>query len=149
MSEFVLIRGGVPCAVCIHPDAPKTAAIAAAELYRSFAAICGKAPVIRTGEPAAGELCLGGRSAGLEKEELHISVADGILWVDGGLRGQLYAATEVLELRFNDGSVPFACPVETLEFGELLSKNGVLLTGDDTVTGRRLTAVAYYSYYRK
>ena len=97
MSEFVLIRGGVPCAVCIHPDAPKTAAIAAAELYRSFAAICGKAPVIRTGEPDAGELCLGGRSAGLEKEELHISVADGILWVDGGLRGQLYAATELLE----------------------------------------------------
>jgi hypothetical protein len=66
-----------------------------------------------------------------------------------GKNGRICAATEVLELRFEDGSVPFACPVETLEFGELLSKNGVLLTGDDTVTGRRLTAVAYYSYYRK
>lgn len=66
-----------------------------------------------------------------------------------GKNGRICAATEILELRFDDGSVPFACPVETLEFGELLSKNGVLLTGDDTVTGRRLTAVAYYSYYRK
>ena len=66
-----------------------------------------------------------------------------------GKNGRICAATDVLELRFSDGSVPFACSVETLEFGELLSKNGVLLTGDDTVTGRRITAVAYYSYYRK
>ena len=53
MSEFVLIRGGVPCTVCIDPAAPKTAAPAAAELYRCLAAICGKGPVIRTGTPAA------------------------------------------------------------------------------------------------
>lgn len=66
-----------------------------------------------------------------------------------GKNGRICAATDTVELRFENGSVPFSCPAETLEFGELLSKNGVLLTGDDTVTGRRLTVVAYYSYYRK
>ena len=66
-----------------------------------------------------------------------------------GKNGRICAATDQLELRFQDGNVPFSCPVSTLEFGELLSKNGVLLTGDDTVTGRRVTAVAYYLYYRK
>lgn len=66
-----------------------------------------------------------------------------------GKNGRICAATDVLELRFEDGSVPFACPVATLECGELLSKNGVLLTGDDSVTGKRCTAVAYYSYHRK
>ena len=65
-----------------------------------------------------------------------------------GKDGRLCAATDVLELRFNDGSVPFRCPINTLEQGELLSHNGVLLTGDDTVTGRRVTVVAYYRYYR-
>lgn len=66
-----------------------------------------------------------------------------------GKRGRICAATAQVELRFEDGSVPFSCPAATLEWGELLSKNGVLLTGDDSVTGRRVTAVAYYSYYRK
>ncbi len=66
-----------------------------------------------------------------------------------GKSGRICAATDILELRFDNGQVPFACPVDTLEFGELMSKNGVLLTGDDTVTGRRVTAVAYYTYYRK
>ena len=65
-----------------------------------------------------------------------------------GKNGRICAATAQLELRFEDGSVPFACPVSTLEFGELMSHNGVLLTGDDTVTGRRVTVIAYYSYYR-
>ena len=65
-----------------------------------------------------------------------------------GKSGRLCAATETLELRFDDGSIPFSCPVDTLEHGELLSRNGVLLTGDDTVTGQRVTVVAYYLYYR-
>ena len=85
MSEFVLIRSGVPCTVCIDPAAPESSSAAAAELYRCLAAICGKAPVIRPGAPAAGELCLGGRSEGLAKEELRIRAEDGILWVDGGI----------------------------------------------------------------
>lgn len=66
-----------------------------------------------------------------------------------GKGGRICAATAQVELRFEDGSVPFSCPAATLEWGELLSKNGVLLTGDDRVTNRRVTVVAYYSYYRK
>ncbi len=65
-----------------------------------------------------------------------------------GKDGRICAATEQLELRFSNGSVPFACPVSTMEHGELMSHNGVLITGDDTVTGKRTTVVAYYKYYR-
>ena len=65
-----------------------------------------------------------------------------------GKDGRICAATEIVELRFSDGSVPFACPVSTMQFGELMSHNGVLITGDDTVTGNRVSVVAYYKYYR-
>lgn len=65
-----------------------------------------------------------------------------------GKNGRICAATQQLELRFEDGSIPFACPVSTLQYGELMSRNGVLLTGDDSVTGQRVTVVAYYQYYR-
>ena len=65
-----------------------------------------------------------------------------------GKDGRICAATEHLELRFSNGSVPFACPVSTMEYGELMSHNGVLITGDDIVTGKRTTVVAYYKYYR-
>ena len=65
-----------------------------------------------------------------------------------GKDGRICAATEQLELRFSDGSVPFSCPVATAECGELMSRNGTLITGDDTVTGKRVTVVAYYKYYR-
>ena len=65
-----------------------------------------------------------------------------------GKDGRICAATEQLELRFSDSSIPFSCPVATMEYGELMSHNGVLITGDDAVTGRRVTVVAYYKYYR-
>ena len=65
-----------------------------------------------------------------------------------GKDGRICAATEQLELRFTDGSVPFCCAASSVEFGTLMSNNGVLITGDDTVTGRRVTVVAYYKYYR-
>lgn len=65
-----------------------------------------------------------------------------------GKDGRICAATEQLELRFSDGSVPFSCPILTMEYGELMSHNGVLITGDDTVTGKRVTVVGYYKYYR-
>ncbi len=65
-----------------------------------------------------------------------------------GKEGRICAATEELELRFSDGSIPFACPLSSMEYGELMSHNGVLITGDDTVTGKRVTVVAYYKYYR-
>ncbi len=65
-----------------------------------------------------------------------------------GKDGRICAATEQLELRFSNGSIPFACPLSTLEYGELMSRNGVLITGDDIITGTRVTVVAYYKYYR-
>lgn len=65
-----------------------------------------------------------------------------------GKDGRICAATERLELRFSDGSIPFACPVSTVQCGELMSRNGVLITGDDEVTGKRISVVAYYKYYR-
>ena len=65
-----------------------------------------------------------------------------------GKDGHIMAATELLELRFVDGTVPFVCPVETIQCGELMSRNGVLITGDDQVTGKRVSVVAYYKYYR-
>lgn len=65
-----------------------------------------------------------------------------------GKDGRICAATEQLELRFSDGSIPFSCPASTAECGELMSRNGVLITGDDAVTGRRVTVVGYYKYYR-
>lgn len=65
-----------------------------------------------------------------------------------GKDGRICAATDMLELRFADGSVPFACPLSTMEYGDLMSRNGVLITGDDTVTGKRVTVVGYYKYYR-
>lgn len=65
-----------------------------------------------------------------------------------GKDGRICAATEQLELRFTDGSVPFSCALATVEYGELMSRNGVLITGDDVVTGTRVTVVAYYKYYR-
>lgn len=65
-----------------------------------------------------------------------------------GKDGRICAATEQLELRFSNGSVPFSCPLSTMQYGELMSHNGVLITGDDTVTRKRTTVVAYYKYYR-
>lgn len=65
-----------------------------------------------------------------------------------GKNGRICAATERLELRFDDGSVPFACPAATATCGELMSRNGVLITGDDEITGKRVSVVAYYKYYR-
>ena len=65
-----------------------------------------------------------------------------------GKDGRICAATEQLELRFSDGSIPFVCPVATVQCGELMSRNGVLITGDDQITGRRVAVVAYYKYYR-
>ena len=65
-----------------------------------------------------------------------------------GKDGRICAATELLELRFSDGSIPFSCPISSMEYGDLMSRNGVLITGDDTVTGKRTTVVAYYKYYR-
>lgn len=52
----------------------------------------------------------------------------------------LYASSDVL----------FRCKIDDLEIWELLSKDGVVLTGPDAEHGDRLrTVIAYYVYYRK
>ncbi len=95
MSDFVLTRAGKACNICIAPTAPGTAAAAAKLLAEKLGAACGAVPAVRTGSPAAGDICLGGAACGAE--ELRIRVADGVLWLDGGERGILYAVCELLE----------------------------------------------------
>ena len=48
-----------------------------------------------------------------------------------------------------DGKLVFSKPVCELTAGELLSKNGSTFSYTDKETGKRMTVVAYYSYYRK
>ena len=46
--------------------------------------------------------------------------------------------------------VLFRCKVDELQIWELLSKDGVVLTGPDIESGgKERTVVAYYVYYRK
>ena len=47
------------------------------------------------------------------------------------------------------GDIVFRAPVEEISFSELLSGNGVILTGVDTLSARERTLIAYFSYYRK
>lgn len=65
-----------------------------------------------------------------------------------GKDGRICVDEQHLELRFQNSTVPFSCAVSSVEYGDLMSRNGVLITGDDTVTGKRTTVVAYYKYYR-
>ena len=51
---------------------------------------------------------------------------------------------------FSSSNVVFRCPVDELTASELLSKDGVVLTGRDTEHGGvERTVMAYYVYYRK
>lgn len=125
MKDFVLARGGQVCRLCIAPDAPATAPAAAGELARCLAAQCGQVPPIIQGTPRVGDVCLGGRSADCAEEELRLRVDGGILWLDGGRRGLLYAAYELLERL---GCRFFAADCELLPAAEQL-----LLPGDTDV----------------
>ena len=70
---------------------------------------------------------------------------DEVIGRNGGLNIRndefiVYASAKVL----------FRCKVDDLQIWELLSKDGVVLTGPDIETGgRERTVVAYYVYYRK
>ena len=48
-----------------------------------------------------------------------------------------------------DGSEVFRCDAKTARCGELMSLNGVVITGISNATGRETTVVGYYQYYRK
>lgn len=50
---------------------------------------------------------------------------------------------------FSSSDVVFRCPVYELRASELLSKDGVVLTGPDIEhSGAERTVIAYYVYYR-
>ena len=50
---------------------------------------------------------------------------------------------------FSSSEVVFRCPVDELQASELLSKDGVVLTGPDIEHGGDVrTVIAYYVYYR-
>ena len=51
---------------------------------------------------------------------------------------------------YASADVIFRCPVDELQAGELLSKDGVVLTGPDLEHGGQVrTIIAFYVYYRK
>lgn len=53
-------------------------------------------------------------------------------------------------LLFASADVLFRCKIDELQIWELLSKDGVVLTGPDLEHGGEVrTVVAYYVYYRK
>jgi hypothetical protein len=70
---------------------------------------------------------------------------DEVIGRNGGLNIRedefiVYASAKVL----------FRCKVDDLQIWELLSKDGVVLTGPDIESGgKERTVVAYYVYYRK
>ncbi len=70
---------------------------------------------------------------------------DEVIGRNGGLNIRddemiLYASADVL----------FRCPIDDLQIWELLSKDGVVLTGPDKEHGGvKRTVIAYYVYYRK
>ena len=79
---------------------------------------------------------------GTEKKDGEV---DEVIGRNGGLniRGEefiVYASANVL----------FRCKVDELQIWELLSKDGVVLTGPDIESGGKVrTVVAHYVYYRK
>ena len=52
-------------------------------------------------------------------------------------------------LVYASSKVVFRAKIDDLQIWELLSKDGVVLTGYDKETQRERTVVAYYVYYRK
>ena len=51
---------------------------------------------------------------------------------------------------YASADVVFRCKLDDLQIWELLSKDGVVLTGPDIESGGRIrTVIAYYVYYRK
>ena len=51
---------------------------------------------------------------------------------------------------YASANVLFRCPVDDLQIWELLSRDGVVLTGPDLENGGvERTVIAYYVYYRK
>jgi len=97
MSHFIISNQEFICDICIAKEAPATAVTAAGELVRCLAAQTGRKAMIYTGTAKEGDICLGAKSTACEDDELYITAADGILYVDGGKRGIIYSVYELLE----------------------------------------------------
>ncbi len=97
MDVFVIKQNKYLCGVCVPRDAGLSTYTAAGELIRCLSAQCGAVPVLHYGVPKTGDICVGADSAGYGSDELRIKVQDGILWIDGGVRGVLYGVYELLE----------------------------------------------------
>ena len=65
-----------------------------------------------------------------------------------GRKGSL-AIREDEFIVFASADILFRCKIDELRASELLSKDGVVLTGFDKETQRERTVIAYYVYYRK
>lgn len=69
---------------------------------------------------------------------------DVVIGREGGLNirdGELFV--------FSSSKVVFRADIDGLQIWELLSKDGVVLTGYDKESERERTVIAYYVYYRK
>lgn len=97
MNTFVIKQKNKLCNICIAEHAPYTANTAAGELIRCLSIQAGETLELTIGAPKAGDICVGAKSEGCESDELRLKVEDEILWVDGGKRGVIYAAYELLE----------------------------------------------------
>lgn len=66
-----------------------------------------------------------------------------------GRSGGLNIRDDVMIL-YASSRVIFRCPLDSLQIWELLSKDGVVMTGPDLEhDGQIRTVIAYYVYYRK
>ena len=65
-----------------------------------------------------------------------------------GKNGRINTQNDVITIMC-DGREVFRCDAETARCGELMSLNGVVITGISDVTGRETTVVGYYQYYRR
>ncbi len=50
---------------------------------------------------------------------------------------------------YASGKVLFRCNLDELQIWELLSKDGVVLSGPDIESGRERTVIAFYVYHRR
>lgn len=97
MNVFVIKQNDKLCNICLADQAQLTAHTAAGELVRCLSVQAGMTLELNVGTPQEGCICVGAKSEGCEVDELRLKIEDGILWVDGGTRGIIYAAYELLE----------------------------------------------------
>lgn len=97
MNEFVFFEAGRCGALCLPQSPAATAETSAQELRRYTASMTGTDPEVRRGAPVCGDIAVGFYLDKKNEDTLKLEVREGILWVDGGKRGVLYAAYELLE----------------------------------------------------